>query len=123
LTTFAGLAVFLAGLGVYGLMSFVVKARTREFGVRLALGADKRHLAVFVARQGLVWLVAGTVIGLAMTLAVSRTLEGLLFGVESIDPLTLTGAVILLISVGCVASLIPVYRATRTDPLSALRFE
>jgi putative ABC transport system permease protein len=123
LTTFAGLAVFLAGLGVYGLMSFVVKARTREFGLRLALGADKRHLAAFVARQGLVWLAAGTVIGLAMTLAVSRTLEGLLFGVEPIDPLTLTAAVLLLISVGCVASLVPVYRATRTDPLAAVRFE
>lgn len=93
LTTFAGLVLFLAALGVYGLMSFVVTAKTQEFGLRLALGADRGHLAAFVARQGLVWLATGTVIGLGITLVVSKSLAGLLYGVEPLDPLTLVAAV------------------------------
>jgi ABC-type antimicrobial peptide transport system permease subunit len=123
LTIFAGLVVFLSALGVYGLMSFVVTARTQEFGLRLALGADRGRLATFVARQGLVWLATGTVIGLAITLAVSRSLAGLLYGIQPLDPLTLMAAVLLLCLVGCAASLVPVYRATRIDPLTALRCE
>jgi ABC-type antimicrobial peptide transport system permease subunit len=100
-----------------------VTARTQEFGVRLALGANRARLATFVARQGLGWLAAGTVAGLAITFAVSRTLAGLLYGVQPLDPLTLAAAAILLCVVGCVASLLPVYRATRIDPLIALRSE
>jgi predicted permease len=123
LTIFAALVVFLAALGVYGLMSFVVTARTQEFGLRLALGADRGRLAAFVARQGLVWFGTGTVIGLAITLAVSRSLAGVLYGVEPLDLVTLMAAVLLLCLVACLASLIPVYRATRVDPLTALRFE
>jgi predicted permease len=123
LTTFAAVVLFLAALGVYGLMSFVVTARTQEFGLRLALGADRTHLAAFVARQGLIWLAAGTTIGLAITLAISRSLAGMLYGVEPIDPLTLVGAVLLLCAVGCIASMVPVYRASRINPSTALRFE
>jgi ABC-type antimicrobial peptide transport system permease subunit len=123
LTAFAGLVVFLAALGVYGLMSFVVTTRTKEFGVRLALGADRMRLATFVAGQGFAWLATGTAAGLAITLALSRTFAGLLYGVQPLDPLTLVGAPILLCVVGCAASLLPVYRATRIDPVIALRSE
>jgi predicted permease len=123
LMIFAGLVVFLAALGVYGLMSFIVTARTPEFGVRMALGADRGRLASLVARQGLVWLATGTPIGLAITFAVSQSLSGLLYGIQPLDPLTLIAAVLLLCVVGCAASVVPVYRATRIDPLTALRLE
>jgi predicted permease len=123
LAAFAGLVVFLAALGVYGLMSFVVTSRTQEFGVRLALGADRIRLARLVAGQGFVSLAIGAAAGLAITLALTRTLAGLLYGVRPLDPLTLIGAAILLCGVGSAASLLPVYRATRIDPLIAMRSE
>lgn len=123
LIVFAAVVVFLSALGVYGLMSFVVTARTQEFGVRIALGADRGRLAAFVARQGLVWLATGTAVGLTITVLVSRGLERLLYGVRPLDPATLMSATLLLCLVASVAALFPIYRATCIDPLTALRAE
>jgi predicted permease len=123
LTTFAGLVLFLAALGVYGLLSYVVSARTNEFGLRMALGADRGNLAMFVARRALFWVASGAAAGTAMTLVTSRSLTGLLYGVTPLDPATLVAAIVTLCAVGVLASLIPVWRATRVDPVTALRFD
>jgi putative ABC transport system permease protein len=116
-------ALFLAAIGLYGVMSFSVSRRTREMGVRMALGAHAEHVVRLIMRQGVVQLAIGLVLGLAGALAVTSLLTGFLFGVSPRDPLTFIAIVVVLVVTGLVASLVPARRATRVDPLVAIRYE
>jgi putative ABC transport system permease protein len=122
-TLFAGLALALAVLGVYGVVSYAVARRTREVGIRLAVGASPRGVVTLLMREGITLVVIGAVIGLALGLAVTRLLESLLFGVRVGDPLTFVGAPLLLLAVGAVASFLPARRASRVDPARVLKVE
>ena len=115
------LALVLAALGVYGVLSFLVRARTREIGVRVAMGATPRAVVALVVRQAMVWTLSGMAIGVALALAASRVLGSLLYGVSPTDPVTFGGVVVLLGSVAAIAAVVPARRASRLDPLAALR--
>jgi putative ABC transport system permease protein len=120
---FAGTALLLALLGIYGVMGYVVARRTREVGIRMALGARPGDVLVLVLRQSL-WAVAGGVaIGAVGAAALTRTMRSLLFGVSATDPLTFAAVALLLAAAAVVASYLPARRATRVDPLVALRSE
>ncbi len=118
---FAGLALVLAAVGIYGVMAYSVTQRTREIGIRVALGADRGHILRGVLRQGLRFALAGAALGIAGGLAVTRLLQGFLFGVSASDPGAFLGAAALLVLVALGASLGPAWRATRVDPMVALR--
>jgi putative ABC transport system permease protein len=122
-TGFAGVAVLLAALGLYGVLSYSVTARTRELGIRIAIGASRRRVIVSVMREALAAVFAGVAIGLAGAFYSSRFLEALLFGVRSHDPATLAGVAGVFLSVALVAAYIPARRAARVDPIVALRAE
>ena len=122
-TLFAGLALALAVLGVYGVVSYAVARRTREVGIRLAVGASPSGVVRLLMREGMTLVVVGALIGLVFGLAVTRLLEALLFGVTAVDPLTFVGAPLLLLAVGAVASLLPARRASRIDPARVLKTE
>ena len=123
LGAFALMAVVLAAVGVYGLISFSVAQRTREIGIRVALGAQSRQVMAPVLREGLGLALTGIGIGIAGSLAVTRLLADFLFGVEPTDPLTYAGVALLLLTIALVASYIPSRRALRVDPITALRAE
>ncbi|MDE3153652.1 MAG: ABC transporter permease [Acidobacteriota bacterium] len=123
LGSFALLALVLATLGIYGLVSYSVATRTREFGIRVALGAAPGEIVGLVLGLGLKLLVAGAAVGVAGAWAVTRGLSGLLYGVTATDPLTYAVLAALLVAIGTVASYIPARRATRVDPMTALRSE
>ena len=118
---FASLALALAAIGLYGVMSFLVTTRTREFGVRMALGAPRRAVMGLVVRQGLLTMVTGLALGLAGAAATTRLLAGFLSGVRPLDPLTFAAAPAMLLGVALVACWLPARRATRVDPITALR--
>jgi predicted permease len=120
---FALTALLLAGLGIYGVISYIVSERTHEIGIRLALGAQRRNILRMVLRQGLGLAIAGAAVGLACALIVSHLMAGLLYGVRPTDPLTFAGIALLLIGVALLACYIPARRAIRVDPLVALRHE
>lgn len=120
---FAFIALGLAAVGIYGLTSYSVSQRTHEVGIRMALGAGKGEILAMVVRQGMVFTVAGVVIGLAGALGLTRFLSGLLFGVQPTDPLTFLTVSLFLLAVALLACLIPARRATRLDPMAALRYE
>ena len=122
-TAFAGLALFMAALGVYGLLSFVVTSRTREFGVRTAMGAQRRDLVSLVARDSAVWVGCGLVAGLGLATIVSRSMTSLIYGVKPLDWTSLATSTCVLCAAAGIAALVPVWRATRVDPAAVLRAE
>lgn len=121
--SFAGLALILAMIGLYGLISFTVAQRTREIGIRVALGAQPRDILELVMRQGIGAVVIGVAVGVVAALALTRLMASLLFGVKPTDALTFLSVAALLTCVALAASYIPARRAMRTDPLVALRHE
>jgi len=122
-SSFAVLALVLAAVGVYGVLAFAVSARTREFGVRMALGATGRNVLGLVVRQGLAQAAVGLTFGVGGALAAGRLIEKMLYGVHATDVTTFAGVTALLLVTMLAASLAPALRATRTDPLRSLREE
>jgi ABC-type antimicrobial peptide transport system permease subunit len=120
---FGLLALLLACIGLYGLLSCEVARRTREIGIRMALGAQHEQVLRLVVRQGIVLAVIGAVIGSALAIGVTRYLSSLLFGVRPTDPITFTAVTLLLLLVALAACYIPARRAMRVDPMVALRHE
>ncbi|PYL00091.1 MAG: hypothetical protein DME19_06325 [Verrucomicrobia bacterium] len=120
---FSIFALMLACLGLYGVLSFAVVQRTRELGVRVALGAQKRNILSLVVGQGVKLALTGTAVGIAGALVATRLVSSLLFGVTAADPLTFLGVSLLLLLVAVLASWLPAGRATKIDPMEALRCE
>jgi putative ABC transport system permease protein len=121
--SFAVIALILAAIGVYGVMSYAVSQRTHEIGVRVALGAQLRDVLSVVVRRGVVLTVLGLAIGLIGAFLVTRVLAGVLFGVSPTDPPSYIGISLVLFTVGLVASYVPARRAAKVQPAVALRYE
>ena len=121
--SFAVLALLLAGLGIYGVMSYATAQRTREIGIRMALGAQGRDVLRLALRQGLTLALIGLTLGFAGALAVTQLMKSVLYGVSATDPATFTVIALLLAAVALAACFIPAWRATRVDPLVALRHD
>jgi len=121
LGAFAGIALALAAVGIYGVLAYLVSQRTQEFGIRLALGADQSQVLGMVLKQGL-WLAAvGIVAGLIGAFALTRLMQGLLYEVRPTDPITFVSVAAALLLVALGASFLPARRATRVSPMTALR--
>jgi len=120
---FGALAVLLACLGLYGVMSYLVTRRTNEIGIRMALGATRLDVIAAVLKESMLMIFAGTAIGVPATLAATRLISTKLFGISANDPLTITAATVLLITVAVLAGFVPARRAARVDPMAALRCE
>jgi ABC-type antimicrobial peptide transport system permease subunit len=123
LAAFAVVALALAAIGIYGVVSFAVTARTREIGIRIALGAERVRVQRLIIGEGAGLVAAGAVVGMAGALAATRLLRSFLFGLTPSDPTTYVVAVGLLGLVGVLASWVPALRASRVDPIVALRAE
>ena len=123
LTLFSGIALMLAALGIYGVMAYSVAESTHELGIRMALGARKSHVLGLIIRKGVMLTLIGVAIGLAIALALTRVMSTLLFGVAPTDATTFVAVSLLLIFVALLACYVPARRATKVDPLVALRYE
>jgi len=123
LASFAVLALILAGVGLYGLISFMTAQRTSEIGIRMAFGADRRDVLKLIIGQGMALTLAGVVIGLLASLAFTRLMQSLLFGISATDPVTFVVITFVLSAVPLLACYIPARRATKVDPMVALRYE
>jgi putative ABC transport system permease protein len=118
-----GMALVLGSVGLYGVIAYSVSQRTHEIGIRVALGAEQRHVLSLVLNEGVLVIFAGLAIGLAASLVLTRFLASLLFGVGPTDPLTFASVALLLAVVALVACYLPARRAMRIDPMRALRYE
>jgi ABC-type antimicrobial peptide transport system permease subunit len=123
LAVFAGLALLLSSIGIYGVISYVVGQRTNEIGIRIALGAQQRDVLRLMLGEGMKMALLGVAIGVAVALGLTHLMVNILFGVSATDPLTFLGVATLLVVVSLAACWIPARRATRVDPLVALRYE
>ena len=120
---FGALAALLAIIGLYGVISYIVAMRRNEIGIRMALGASRQNVVGIIIRQTLQLLALGIVVGVLLSLVPTRGAGSLLFGLQSNDPLTLIVAAASLVTVALLASYLPAYRASRVEPLNALRYE
>jgi putative ABC transport system permease protein len=120
---FAVVALILAVMGIYSVLAYTVSQRTREIGVRMALGAQMRDVLMLILAKGMRLAVIGVVIGVASALVLGRLMATLLYGISATDPVTFVGIALLLLLVAFVACWIPARRATKVDPMIALRYE
>lgn len=120
---FGGVALVLASVGIYGVVSYIVSQRTREIGIRIALGAGRRGVLRMVLSQAGKMVALGVIVGLVASIVLSRLMAGMLFGVSSYDPATCLGVALALSFVALSACYIPARRAMRVDPMVALRYE
>jgi putative ABC transport system permease protein len=123
LGAFGVLALILAASGIYGVMAYAISRRTREIGIRMAIGASQGQVLAIVARRALLLIGSGTVVGLAVALAAGRFLERILYGVQPTDPLTMVIVLVLMLTIAALACWIPARRAIRISPVTALRQE
>jgi len=123
LGAFATLALVLAGVGIYGVMSYSVSRRTHEIGIRMTLGAQGQDVLKLVVFDGMVLALAGVVAGVTGALVLTRLMAGLLYGTEPTDPATFIAVVLVLIGVAVAASYLPARRAIKVDPMTAMRYE
>jgi putative ABC transport system permease protein len=119
--TFAGLALVLALVGVFGVLAYSVQQRRREFGLRIALGASGASVLGLVLRSATTMIAAGTLVGLGLSFALSKTISAFLFGVQPLDPVTFAGVVVLLTVTATLAAVAPAWRAAHVDPVVAFR--
>ena len=122
-TMFGGLALLVASVGLFGLMSYSVARRTHEIGIRMALGAERADVLRLVMRESMILVLAGVLFGLAAAIAASRPIAGLLFGLAPADPMTIAAAIVLMLLLSSAAAYLPARRAARVDPMVALRYE
>ncbi len=120
---FGGLALLLAAIGLFGLMSYSVARRTNEIGIRMALGAQRSAVLGLVMRESMVLVVVGVIIGVAVAMGAGRLVSTLLFGLAATDALTIAAAVVVMVSVSALAGFLPARRAARIDPMVALRYD
>ena len=120
---FGGVALMVSALGLFGLLSYAVSRRTREIGIRIALGAEQRSIRRWILWESTMLVGAGVVLGLAAAVATTRFIDSVLFGVSPNDPATLVSAVVVMVMVSAVATVVPTRRATRVDPMTVLRTE
>ena len=123
IASFAGIALVLAAVGIYGVISYAVSQRSRELGIRIALGASGANVMAHVLRPGIALAAAGVGIGLVASLALTRLIASLLFGVTPVDPVTFGAVAAVLLGVAVAACAVPARRASRVDPLVAMRSE
>jgi predicted permease len=123
LFSFAVAALLLAGIGLYGVMSYAVTERTREIGIRMALGASGRDVLMLVVGRGMSLAFLGVALGLGAAFALTRVMRNMLFEISAADPLTFTGVAVVLVTVAFAACWIPARRATAMDPMMVLRYE
>ena len=123
LSIFGGVALLLASIGVYGVMAYSVAQRSREIGIRMALGAEQIDILRLIVGQGFTLVMIGTGIGLLLALALTRVVTSQLFGISATDPVTFSSIIVMMMAVGLIACYLPARRATKVDPLVALRYE
>ena len=123
LVSLAGVGLFLAALGIYGVLAYSVARRTREIGIRLAMGADRRDVLSLVIIEGARLVIIGVAVGLLAAFCLTRLVRNQLFGVSPTDPFVLAEVVLVVLAVAWLACFLPARRATRVDPMEALRYE